>query len=208
MSLEKAKETYPEWYQRRIVEHQKPNHWHIKKDLYDWWIRQVDRIEGGHRYFFVMVLAIYASKCDVPYETLKKDATALIPRLKSIPNHGDDFTEADVKSALEAYDKGYTGFTIDDIEHITAIRIERNRRNGRPQKTHLIMARFVRDTVNGHQKTWRQGNGRKRKCEVVYTYRQEHPEAKKVDCIRDLKLSKPTVYRWWNYVPEPEPGQE
>ena len=209
MSLEKAKETYPEWYQRRIVERQKPNHWHIKKDLYDWWIRQVDRIEGGHRYFFVMVLAIYASKCDVPYETLKKDATALIPRLKSIPNHGDDFTEADVKSALEAYDKGYTGFTIDDIEHITAIRIERNRRNGRPQNIHLMGARALQDIKHKVEGTnWRQGNGRKRKCEVVYTYRREHPEAKKVDCIRDLKLSKPTVYRWWNYVPEPKPGQE
>ena len=70
-------------------------------------------------------------------------------------------------------------------------------------------ARALQDIKHKVEGTnWRQGNGRKRKCEVVYTYRQEHSEAKKADCIRDLKLSKPTVYKWWNYVPEPEPGQE
>ena len=208
MSLEQAKHDYPEWYQRRIIERQKPDHWHIKKDLYNWWIRQVGRVIGGHRYFYCMILAIYASKCDVPFETLREDMIKLLPKIQEIEHEGDPFTMQDVKSALEAYDKGFFCFTIDDIEHLANFRINRNRRNGRTQRTHLIMARFVRDTINGHQETWRQGNGRKRKCEVVYTYRQEHPEENVSQVARALKISRPTVYRWWNYVPEPEPGQE
>lgn len=74
MTLNQAKETYPDWYERRIKQHQRPGHWHVKKAVYDWWLRQVGQIEGGHRYFYIMVLAIYASKCDVPFNVLKDDA--------------------------------------------------------------------------------------------------------------------------------------
>lgn len=208
-SLEQAKHDYPEWYQRRIVDKQKPDHWHIKKDLYNWWIRQVGRVIGGHRYFYCMILAIYASKCDVPFDTLREDMIKLLPQIQEIKHKGDPFTMQDVNSALEAYDKGYFCFTIDDIEHLMNIRIDKNRRNGRPQNIHLMGARALQDIKHKVEGTnWRQGNGRKRKCEVVYTYRQEHPEENVSQVARALKISRHTVYRWWNYIPEPEPGQE
>ena len=33
--------------------------------LYHGWLRQIGEIKGGHRYFFLMCLAIYAYKCGV-----------------------------------------------------------------------------------------------------------------------------------------------
>lgn len=30
-------------------------------------------------------------------------------------------------------------------------------------------------------------------------WRLDHPRGKKADCIRDTGLSKPTVYKWWDY---------
>lgn len=54
-------------------------------------------------------------------------------------------TEEDIRSALEAYDKEYYNFTISDIEALTDVRIERNKRNGRSQKEHLKRARAVQE---------------------------------------------------------------
>ena len=34
--------------------------------------------------------------------------------------------------------------------------------------------------------------------EKVKTYQKDNPNATKADCIRDLKLSKPTVYKYWS----------
>lgn len=203
LSLKEAQHKYPEWYQRRIIDGMKPGHWHIKPALYEWWKRQTGKIKGGHRYYYCMCLAIYAAKCDIPKKQLKKDMEELFPVIAAVEHENDPFTKADIKAAMEAYNKEYYRFTIDDVEKLTLIRIERNRRNGRSQKSHLVMARLVRDVVNGKQETWRDGNGRKRKNQQIYDYRQSHPDAKKADCIRDLHLSKPTVYRWWDWQPAP-----
>ena len=34
----------------------------------------IEKISAGHRYFGIMVLAIYAKKCGISYEELEKDA--------------------------------------------------------------------------------------------------------------------------------------
>lgn len=41
---------------------------------------------------------------------------------------------------MEAYDREYYNFTIVDIEKLTNVRIERNKRNGRKQEQHLKLA--------------------------------------------------------------------
>lgn len=41
-------------------------------------------------------------------------------------------------------------------------------------------------------------NGRPDKAELVRQWRLEHPEGRKVECIKDTGLSKPTVYKWWD----------
>lgn len=148
-----------------------------------------------------MCLAIYACKCDVSKQQLKQDMNQLFELLAEV-EHENPFTQDDVKSAMEAYDKAYYCFTIDDIEKLSGVRIERNKRNGRKQAVHLQMARFIRDEINGRKDNWRDGNGRPDKAQQVYNYRLEHPSAKKADCIRETHLSKPTVYKWWNWQPQ------
>ena len=98
--------------------------------------------------------------------------------------------------------------TIDDIEKLSGIRIEKNKRNGRKQPEHLKLARFVRDEINGKKDTWRDGNGRPKgsgtKQQIVHEWRTAHPGGRKADCVRDTGLSKPTVYKWWDWDPKKE----
>ncbi len=191
-----AKEKYPEWYQRVVVEKkQSKKKWHIKKDLYNWWLNKATEVKGGHRYFYLMCVVIYAVKCDVSKEQLEKDLYKVYEVLKE-KEHTNPLTERDIISALETYSKEYYNFTISDIEYLTDIRIERNKRNYRPQKQHLERARAVQniDYPNGE---WRNGNGRHSKIEVVKLWRMDNPNGTKAECIRETKLSKKTVYKWW-----------
>nr|AAA26475.1 ORF A [Selenomonas ruminantium subsp. ruminantium] len=41
LELSAAKEKYPEWYERRVVRGEDRGRWHIKRDLYDWWLRKL-----------------------------------------------------------------------------------------------------------------------------------------------------------------------
>ena len=70
------------------------------------------------------------------------------------------------------------------------------------------MARFIRDEINGRKDNWREGNGRPKesgtKAQQVFEYRAAHPDAKKIDCERETKLSRHTVLKWWNWQPEHE----
>lgn len=201
LRLAEAKEKYPEWYQRRVIEGRPKKTWTCKKDLYNWWIRKLSEgAEQGHRYWCIMTLATYAKKCGVSREELEKDAYGLIPLMNT---KGDEFTEDDVLHALESYSDSYITYPINTIVNRTGIPIQKNKRNGRKQAVHLERARAVQkiDYPNGE---WREGNGRPDKEMIVCEWRHNHPDGKKVDCIRDTGLSKPTVYKWWdsydNYV--------
>lgn len=73
ISVNKARQLYPEWYERRIVLKTPPGRWYVKRDLYDWWRKQIFlHASVGHRYFCLMTLAIFAKKCkQLTYEQFK-----------------------------------------------------------------------------------------------------------------------------------------
>lgn len=197
ISLEEAKEKYPDWYKRRIVEGQPRKFWKCKIDLYNWWKQKiVSEAKQGHRYWCIMALAAYAKKCDVPKDVLESDAFELVPLLNS---RGDLFTEDDVLSALEAYTDNYMTYPIHTIEERTGIMIKQNKRNGRKQVQHMEIIRAIQQITNPD---WRNKDGRPTgsgtKKEVVKEWRRQNPDRKKADCIRDTGLSKPTVYKWWD----------
>ena len=199
-----AAELYPEWYQRVVVEgNKRPKKWNIgyrkKKQvkdyaLYEWWKRRVTEIEGGHRYFYLMCLVIYACKCDVPKKQLKADLQECFEILRTY-KHDNELTQADVDSALECYSKDYYNFTIADIELLTDIRIERNKRNGRNQEQHMAVMRAIQDVVNPN---WRDGNGRPSKKQIVYDWLYAHPFGSKSECKADTGLTYPTIRKWWD----------
>jgi hypothetical protein len=204
MTRAAAREAYPEWYQRVIIEGSKrQKKWNIGgqkghngDELYNWWLSKAAGIIGGHRYFFMMCLAIYASKCDIPKKRLKQDMQAVFELLKDVM-HENKLTQDDVSSALEVYSRDFYNFTIEDIEKLSGVRIERNKRNGRKQKVHIKVISSIRDTLYPDG-AWRNKDGRPSLTSVVQKYRQENPDAKPRDCIAATGLSKNTVYRWWN----------
>lgn len=197
-TLKEAQEKYPQWYQRVIVEgvKNKDSKWHIHRGLYEWWIKQIGKVKGGHRYFYLMCMAIYAYKCDISKKELKKDMLEAYKFLKFEVHHTNNLEKRDFMSALESYDKGLARFTIKDIEKITGIRIDRNKRNGRKQAEHLKIASFVKDLKypNGE---WRQGNGRPSKEKEVQEWQKLHPNGTKAQCHKDTKISRQTIHKFW-----------
>lgn len=216
---QEAKSKFPQWaslfeseeeYQQRGGHglHQRKEEakkWHQKRAVYEWWKRKMwASTVYGRRYFNVMVLVIYAVKCQydadlnptgVKREELEADIREIQPKLTAI-NPDYPFTDADIESALECYDLRYATFPIESIEKLSGAVIPRNKRNGRSQADHLRIARFVRDEINGH-KDWNKRGGRPSKAAVVHDYRLHHPEAKQSDCVKDTGLSKATVSRHW-----------
>ena len=99
---------------------------------------------------------------------------------------------------MEAYDKEYYNFTIADIEKLTNVRVERNKRNGRTQEQHMEVMRAIQTVTNPN---WRKGNGRPSAQQRVYDWRELHPDGRPKECIAETGLSKNTVYKWWDNPP-------
>lgn len=197
LTLEQAKKKYPEWYQSRVVEKKPRGSWTTKRDLFDWWVRQVESGAAvGHRYFCIMVLAIYAKKAGISREELEQVAFSFVELLEcKTDNENNHFTREDVLAALEMFNDNYITFPIDSIVNLTNIPIEKNKRNYRKQKLHLRLARANKEILKeeGEMKP----EGRPTKEREVKAWRQQHPLGSKAECIRDTGLSKPTVLKHW-----------
>ena len=116
--------------------------------------------------------------------------------------HENALTEDDIKSALEAYDREYYNFTISDIEALTDVHIERNRRNGLTQEKHLYLARRRKEDMKAIGIPMKAAEGRPRGSgtaqEKVLTWREQHPTGRKADCNRDTGLDPKTIRKWWD----------
>ena len=199
MSLEEAKKKYPEWYEKRIVQKEKKGRWHVKRALYDWWLRKLQEgnVTVGHRYWCLSVLASYAIKCDVPEDEVLTDALQLLPMFDTLSDDEHNrFTRRDVLDAMNMYKESYVTYSRAEAERVSGISMPPNKRNGRKQKDHIKLMNFIRDEINNN-KNWRNMDGRPKKQQIVEQWQQDHPNGRKADCIRDTGLSKPTVYKWW-----------
>lgn len=202
-TLSQAKKKFPEWYEKVIVNGDTSRaYWDIAGKvhgdnpyaLYDWWKgRILDDASYGHRYFAIMALAIYGSKNDVPFDTVRADALSFIPFLTSI-NPTEPFTDEDCEVALECYDARYKTFPIKDIEQITGIPIPRNKRNGRKQKDHVVVMNKMKEVKKllGEEIN----EGRPSKEHEVWELRAEHPEASISELSRISGISRPTLYKY------------
>ena len=201
---ETAKKLWPEWYEYRITQG-KSNKWHIKRDLYDWWKNKI--VEGatyGHRYFCLMCLAIFAIKCDISEEELKRDALALVPLLDKLSNDTDPksrFTEEDALCALHGYRDNFKTWGRDKMALVSAIPLPPNKRNYRLQSEHIRIMNAVREVLHPNG-SWINKNGRPQgsgtKAEQIKLWRLANPTGKKNDCERALGVSRHTVLKWWN----------
>lgn len=211
ITIEEAQEKYPEWYEKRVIRGEKRGVWAVNRSLYEWWKGKI--LEGaqvGHRYYCLMMLAIYAQKCSyysekhnpnpVTQEELEKDCFELLEHMERLTVSEDNhFGEDDILDALEAYQDRWTTYPRKAIEYRTAISIPANKRNGQKQADHLEEARAIRDIrARRRGEAWDAHNGRKSKKDVVKEWRLANPEGIKADCIRETGLAKMTVYKHWD----------
>lgn len=209
MPLAEAKEKYPDWYERRVVNHEQRGRWTVKRDLYDWWLRRIrDEIRVGHRYHGVMTLAIYAKKCSIEEDELRQDAYSLLqPYDEMSVEEVNRFTRDDVEAALSMFNEDYVTFPRDDIARLSGMSMPVNKRNWQKQVDHLEIARAIRDIRARQQgkKNWRDGNGRpvgSGTAQVrVYEWRGQHPKGRKADCHRETGLDPKTIRKWWDCPP-------
>ena len=214
LSKADAKEKYPEWYEERIIQGKKGvlNPWAVNRNLYDWWKREILlKAQVGHRYYCLMILAVYAMKCSfydpkknpnpVTREELERDSFEIMEHFEEMTDREDNhFDESDVLDALDAYDHEMLTFPRNSIEYRAGFILPKNKRNGRKQAVHLTIARATRDIL--HPEGWQSKEGRPTMQHRVAAYQAEHPEASPADCMAETGLSKNTVYRWWKAEPE------
>lgn len=194
MSLEEAKEKYPGWYERRILNHESKKHWTVKADLYEWWLRRIkNETVVGKRYYCIMCLAIYAKKCGIDFERLKKDAEELREQFDNMTVDEDNhFTKKDVKDALEAYRDEFCTMPINSIVHFSGIPIEKNKRNGRDQKTHLARARAVQK-IDYPNNEWA---GRPSYREAVFKFLDLNPSATVTEFCELTNMSRRVFFKY------------
>ncbi len=204
LTLEEAKLKYPDWYNKRIINNQSVGKWAIRRSLYDWWLNKIKTdpdLRVGHRYWCICVLASYAYKCSfyderknpnpVTEQELRKDAYSLLPLMQNLQ---DDFEVDDVESALNFYQESYISFPREEIIKVSGLTMPENRRNFRSQDLHLKGARAIQEINNPD---WRNVEGRPNKQDIILQWRYHNPNGTKAECIRQTKLSKKTVYKWW-----------
>ena len=217
-----AKELYPDWYERRIVDGYKGviHPWSLNRNVYDWWLRTLKSgAKVGHRYWCLWILAIYAKKCSfydedknpnpVTREELERDAWELMGYLDEMTEKEDNhFTEVDVIEALEAFEDDFISYPRNSIRYKANIPFEPSvprREKGKRLKReeHIKVMNYVRDEVR-KMDNWREGNGRPKgsknkeckKKELITDYAAKHPEDNVTDIARALRVSRPTVYKY------------
>lgn len=204
MSIEEAKKKYPDWYERRVVRGERRGRWTVKRDLYDWWLRKIEtEIHVGHRFYGIMTLAIYAVKCSIDEDELRRDADRLMKIFDEMSYEDSNrFTVEDVVKALEMYNENFVTFPRADIAKYSGIPIPPNKRNWRKQDEHLQWCRIIQkanDEVVGTD--WRSGNGRPSKEQIIREYMIAHPDVrKKTEIAAALQINRHTVGKFYDAI--------
>lgn len=201
-TLEETRELFPDWYQLVIVEGKEAKGcWTTHRGLYDWWLNKIKaEATVGHRYWCIMYLAVYASKADILYDELERDAYALIePFAAMTADPTNAFTELDVKAALRGYnDKTMQRTRIETISLRTGISIERNKRNGLKQADHLELARDRKRSLKRLNLMNPEGRPTGSvNLDRIKRWRAAHPNGRQVDCIKETGIARSTVYANW-----------
>ena len=183
--------------------------------LYHWWIEQLPLVTGGHRYYFFMVLAIYASKCNVPRKQLVDDMDKLFETVAAIP-HKNKFTKDDLKSALRAYDKEHFHTSIEAINRWMGFTIQRNKRNGRSTYEHLQAKYWRNEKGRREVNICRQNRelaledmreageipgrplGESIQRRTIMEWQELHPNGRKSECHNETGIHYSTINKWWD----------
>ena len=212
--LKEAKELWPEWYERRVVNDEPRRGFLFPRSAYEHCLEVItSQVSVSHRYWCVFYLAVMANKCGIPYEELEEDAYGLVKRFDDLSiDPSNRFTERDVSAALEAYDGGSAAgksrrYTKAFCERHAAVSwgenagVRKNPPDKRlPLEDSLKVARLTRDLNQQRAGTnwWDNGNrdGAPKKAMQVWKVAYEHPDMSHAAIAREAGVSRPTVIKW------------
>ena len=147
-----------------------------------------------------MMLAIYAVKCGIDEDELRRDADRLMKIFDDMSYEDSNrFTVEDVVKALEMYNENFVTFPRADIAKYSGIPIPPNKRNWRKQTEHIQYMNNQRafkvsrgECTNG---------GRPDKYGVIREYMLSHPEIrKKTDIATALRIDRHTVGKYYDEI--------
>lgn len=205
---EECRELFPDWYEAVIEgKGRVTGRWKVKEDLYEWWKRKIrEGASYGHRYFCLMALAVFATKCGITdRERVKADMEELVPFLDSIDSAHPFGNDGEVKAALECFDMRYATFPRADLAQLTSIDMPPNKRNGRTQEQHLAYLngmRKMRRDILGEDEYGNGGrpkgspNKKHPKRDAILAYAAEHPGESQRAIAKALGVSPATVNKW------------
>lgn len=199
--LEQAKEKWPEWYEKRVVNKLPAGHWTSNVALYNWWYKEISKkaVYKG-RYFAIYGLTAFAQRCNVPYEKLKEDAYSLLEYFDSLSPSEDDevrFKASDIEAAIGLYyTADLTRTTKNWLEKKVKFQMPNKKRNGRTQKRHLEMCRFSLQQIIEDNPDFEVG--RPPKDHIVKKYLKEHPEGTNISKIaRECNVDNKTARKYF-----------
>ena len=188
--------------------------WHTNPAFYYYALENCrEKTKEGHRYMSMCALTVIAWKCNVPKEEVEHDLLELLPEYNKGATR--EVKVKEVYSALKMYNEKAMLTQRRSLESWQGWDYSPPDRNYRKQREHLhaeywinekgrpsvnlckqnreLALSFMRE--NGEIKGRPSGSGTARR--KVKEWREQNPDGKKADCVRDTGLSKPTVYKWW-----------
>ena len=169
-----------------------------------WYATMKDRIikdtPEGNRYTSLMALTVIGYKCNIPFETVKKDIDEIIIKWQMRPKSFEVRFHDEYRDRIDnMYSEKFKKVRKVQLEEWLGFKMtSSSKRNGRKRAEHIKLMNFVRDELN-QNKTWnKEGNGRKSKKGIVQQWKTEHPNGKKIDCEKETGLSRHTVIKWWD----------
>lgn len=205
LPLAKAKELYPDWYQKRVVEKQERGHWNRHEGIYYNWIEKCKQgAKVNHRYYCLENLCSLAVQCCIPPEQVEKDVRELAEYFETLTIEEDNhFTEYDIICAMRTYNEPTESAYRRRIEYIserTDIPLVENLRRGKKQAWHLEDIREAKANMKRRGQAFKNPEGRPAKTDIVREWRASHPDGRKADCARDTGLDPKTIRKWWDKV--------
>lgn len=194
--LEELKIINPKWYHERIELKQPKKEieikkWNVSENVYKWWFNKYKSIKVGQRYYFCYFLVVYANKCNIPKERVKKDIDFLYNQFKLISKNKEPFTKQDARDALNAYEDDKYLWTIKKISHFSKIYIIPNKRNGRKRKQHIEYMNFCKK-----EKPYNCNGGRPKKEKIIIDYLLKNNNATIKDIVYECNVSKPSAIKY------------
>lgn len=209
--IAEAKEKWPEWYEKHVVNDEPLGGWLYGRAAYDRVLSVIkEHVSVSHRYWCIFYLAVMANKCGVPQDELEDDAYGLLERFDALSVEPDNrFTANDVAAALEAYEGGLASgkarrYTQDFCERKAAVEYGEKMGHGGnpsekrlPKELSLKKARYERDLKQEMKgTTWWNKDGAPKKAMQVWQTATENPGLSVAALARRAGVSRPTVYKW------------